>query len=53
MKAIVVGAGTAGLAAAHTLKKNDVAVTCLVAGDFPGGRNHSIHKQGYTFDLGA
>ena len=53
MKIIVVGAGTAGLAAVHTLHRMGVGVTCLEAGDHPGGRTRSLKRDGYTLDIGA
>ena len=53
MKVIVVGAGSAGLAAVHTLMQGGAEDTCPEAKDFAGGRTCSVHKQGYTFDLGA
>ncbi|PKL38289.1 MAG: hypothetical protein CVV44_10385 [Spirochaetae bacterium HGW-Spirochaetae-1] len=53
MKVIVVGAGTAGLAAVHTLKKNGVDVLCLEAGTTAGGRVQSKRIDGFTYDLGA
>lgn len=53
MKVIVVGAGTAGLAAVHTLKKQGADVTCLEATPFAGGRIFSRQKNGYIFDGGA
>lgn len=53
MRAIVIGAGTSGLAAAHTLVKNGAEVTVLEAKKTPGGRMFGIHQQGYTIDLGT
>lgn len=53
MKAVVVGAGAAGLAATHVLRKNGVDVTTLESQDVAGGRARCIEKDGYTFDLGA
>lgn len=53
MKVVIVGAGAAGLAATHLLKKNRVDVTALESGDVAGGRARCIEKDGYTFDLGA
>lgn len=53
MKVVVVGAGAAGLAATHSLKKNGVDVTALESMDVAGGRARCFEKGGYTFDLGA
>ncbi len=53
MKVIVVGGGTAGLAAVHTLRKQGADVTCLEAASSAGGRIFSRHKNGYIFDCGA
>jgi protoporphyrinogen oxidase len=53
MKVIIVGAGTAGLAAAHTLRKRGAEVTALEAKDKAGGRIIGYEKDGYTLDMGA
>jgi len=53
MKVIVVGAGTSGLAAIHTLRERGAEVTALEAKDTPGGRIVGAHKEGYILDLGA
>lgn len=53
MKVIVVGAGTAGLAAVHALKQKGADVVCLEAGASAGGRIFSRQKNGYIFDGGA
>ena len=53
MKAIVVGAGLAGLTAAMELKKASWDVQVLDERDYPGGRVATVEKQGYRFDVGA
>ncbi len=53
MKTIVVGGGTSGLAAVHTLKKQNADVLCLESGAYPGGRVVSKRVNGFTFDIGA
>jgi protoporphyrinogen/coproporphyrinogen III oxidase len=53
MKIIVVGAGTSGLAAVHTLRKREADVVALEAGELAGGRIIGARRDGYTMDLGA
>ena len=53
MKVIIVGAGTAGLAAAHTLRKRGAEVFILEAKDKAGGRIVGSEKDGYILDMGA
>jgi len=53
MKVIVVGAGTAGLAAVHALRKQGADVVCLESKPSAGGRIFSRRKKGYIFDCGA
>ena len=52
-KAIVVGAGLAGLTAAYRLKKAGWKVTVFDSAAEVGGRAVSVSKQGYVFDSGA
>lgn len=52
-RAIVVGAGFAGLTAAHYLNKGGWQTTVLEAGDRVGGRVATVRKQGYILDTGA
>ena len=53
MKVIVVGAGTSGLAAVHTLRKRGADVVALESKDTAGGRIIGARRDGYTMDLGA
>ncbi len=53
MKVIVVGAGTAGLAALHALRKKGVEVTALEKEKTAGGRILGAWKNGFALDLGA
>lgn len=53
MKAIVVGAGFAGLAAAAELRRRGVEVTVLEARDRVGGRVWSVPFAGATVERGA
>jgi monoamine oxidase len=50
----VIGAGAAGLGAAHALKDSGLSVIVLEARDRVGGRGHTITAApGVTFDLGC
>lgn len=51
-RAIVIGAGFGGLAAALRLRHRGYDVTIVEAGDQPGGRARVFHKDGFTFDAG-
>ena len=51
-KAIVIGSGFGGLAAAIRLAVRGYDVTVLEALDAPGGRAYVHHIDGYTFDAG-
>ena len=51
-KAIVIGSGFGGLAAAVRLAVRGYDVTVLEALDAPGGRAYVYHIDGYTFDAG-
>jgi len=53
MKAIVVGAGMAGLTAVHTLKKVGFDVVCFENADSAGGRVISSRRDGFIMDPGA
>lgn len=53
MKAVVVGAGFAGLSAGYRLQRAGWEVTVLESGAEVGGRVHSFRKDGYTVEAGA
>jgi len=52
-KVLVVGAGIAGLGAAHTLRKHGFDVTLFEAGPRAGGRVIGEEVDGFRIDLGA
>jgi len=51
-RAVIIGAGLGGLAAAMRLGAKGYAVTVYDKLDRPGGRGSSITKSGFRFDLG-
>jgi phytoene desaturase len=51
-RAVVIGAGFGGLAAAARLRAMGHAVTVLEAGDQPGGRARAFESAGFHFDAG-
>lgn len=51
-KAIVIGSGFSGLAAAAVLAKNGIAVDIYEKNSSAGGRARKYVHQGYTFDMG-
>ena len=51
-RAVVIGAGFAGLAAATTLAQAGWRVTVLEKNEGPGGRARVFRAQGFTFDMG-
>ena len=51
-RAVVVGAGFGGLAAAVRLHAMGYAVTVVEALDQPGGRARVFHRDGFVFDAG-
>jgi protoporphyrinogen oxidase len=53
MKVAVVGAGAAGLAATHALRKAGVDVIAFESGGAAGGRARCYSKSGFLFDTGA
>jgi len=53
VRAIVVGAGIAGLAAGYRLQQAGFEVRVLEAADYPGGRMSTVHRDGFVIDQGA
>lgn len=51
-KAIIIGAGIAGIAAAIRLRKKGYDVTVFEANSYAGGKLHAIEQDGFRFDLG-
>lgn len=51
-KAIIIGAGFAGLSAASRLAKEGFDVTILEKNASPGGRARRLEAEGFTFDMG-
>ncbi len=51
-RAVVIGAGFGGLAAAARLRAMGHAVTVLEAGDQAGGRARAFEREGFHFDAG-
>jgi len=51
-KAIVIGAGFAGMSAASFLAKQGWAVTVLEKHNIPGGRARQLKESGFSFDMG-
>ena len=51
-RAVIVGAGPGGLAAALLLAKSGVNVTIVEKRADVGGRTSTIHQDGFHFDLG-
>jgi protoporphyrinogen/coproporphyrinogen III oxidase len=52
-RVVVVGAGVAGLAAAHRLSRHGFDPLVVEAADRIGGRVHTIDVEGYRLDVGA
>lgn len=51
-KAIVIGAGIAGIAASIRLQLKGYQVLCLENNSYPGGKLSEINKEGFRFDAG-
>ncbi len=51
-RAVVIGSGFGGLAAAIRLSAKGYEVTVLEKRDRPGGRAYCLKKDGYVFDMG-
>jgi phytoene desaturase len=52
MKAVVIGSGFGGLAAAIRLQAQGAAVTLIEQRERLGGRAYRLQEKGYTFDMG-
>ena len=50
---IIIGAGPAGLTAAHELVKNGISPIVLEKGDTVGGMARTVMYEGYRFDVGG
>jgi protoporphyrinogen oxidase len=50
---VVIGAGPAGLTAAHELTKRGRPVTVLEADDVVGGISRTVEREGWRFDIGG
>lgn len=51
-KAIIIGAGIAGIATALRLRAKGYDTTIFEANAYPGGKLHRLDATGYTFDYG-
>jgi phytoene desaturase len=51
-KAIIIGAGIAGIASALRLRHKGYEVTVFEANAYAGGKLHAINQEGFRFDLG-
>jgi phytoene desaturase len=51
-KAIVIGAGIAGIASALRLRAAGIEVEVFEANNYPGGKLHAFDLEGYRFDAG-
>ncbi len=52
MKAVVIGAGVAGLASASRLRASGFEVEAFEANSYPGGKLTAFEQGGYRFDAG-
>ena len=50
---VVIGAGPAGLTAAHQLLEREHPVTVFEADDVVGGISRTVERDGYRFDIGG
>ena len=50
---VFIGAGPAGLTAAHLLRRKDVHVVVLEADDIVGGIARTVEYKGFRFDIGG
>ena len=51
-KALVIGAGFAGMSVATFLAKKGWSVTVIEKHNLPGGRARKFEAEGFTFDMG-
>ena len=51
-KAIIIGAGIAGLSLAVRLQSKGIQVSVFEASTYPGGKLTELSKKGYRFDMG-
>lgn len=51
-KAIVIGAGIAGIASALRLRKKGFKVEVFESNDYAGGKMHAFESKGFRFDMG-
>jgi protoporphyrinogen oxidase len=50
---VIIGAGPAGLTAAHELNRRGVTSTVLEATDMVGGISRTVERDGWRFDIGG
>src|SRR4051794_2723138 len=50
---VVIGAGPAGLTAAHELTRRGLPVTVLESDDVVGGISRTVEREGWRFDIGG
>ncbi|MEJ2705122.1 MAG: NAD(P)-binding protein, partial [Sedimentisphaerales bacterium] len=53
MRALVIGAGPAGLTAAYELSRQGILSTILEADVVVGGISRTVNHHGYRFDIGG
>ena len=53
LEVVIIGAGPAGLTAAHELNRRGVASTVLEATDMVGGISRTVERDGWRFDIGG
>ena len=53
LEVVVIGAGPAGLTAAHELVRAEVPTTVLESDDVVGGISRTVERDGWRFDIGG